>query len=404
MKNDSTPLHWSVMAGSVHLIKELIKRGASINIKDGNGSTPLILASAADDSYEMIKILLENKANPNTPTNDTSFPLHHIAIRDDVEGAQLLINFGAKVNCATGDGDTPIHYAAQIGKTKMVKFLIQNGARADYANHEGMLPIHRSINANHVECTAVLAATVNKDTQTTIPVDELSALDPLIQAVYEEKVDMVRVLLNNKADISKLDAQHMTCLHHVAKNGDMKIAELLIENGAKDILEEEDYQGKTPLLVALDNNHFELAKVLLRVGANINKNDDLGYTALHMATVKNQREIVKFLLKSSAQVDKKTSDGMTAFHLALSMGFNECGLDLAAAGADLETINEEENTPIHTAAKRGSKTWLEILIKKGVDVNAVNAQGQTALDLSRGKPKCTQVLLEAGGKSGKGSE
>ncbi len=70
------------------------------------------------------------------------------------------------------------------------------------------------------------------------------------------------------------------------------------------------------MLVAI-GGHVELAKMLIGLGANLNAKDPIhGWTALMQATFFGQREVAKILLKSGADPTIAANNGCTALDLA----------------------------------------------------------------------------------------
>ena len=91
-----------------------------------------------------------------------------------------------------------------------------------------------------------------------------SGFTPLLFAVREGRLDVVRVLLKAGADVNETDP------------GRRRTPARLRRAGCR-------APGTSPLLVAVTNAHFELAAALLDAGADPNA-DLPGYTALHAIT------------------------------------------------------------------------------------------------------------------------
>ena len=98
------------------------------------------------------------------------------------------------------------------------------------------------------------------------------------------------------------------------------MVELLLQNGAEvDCLNLQCLKF-SPLYGACIKGHFEVAKLLIMHGADVNFKEKGNYFALHMASQEGHYEIVKLLLKNGATVDCLRRDGLTPLHLACSIG------------------------------------------------------------------------------------
>ena len=60
--------------GDLKLVKELLGKGAYVNVRDPDGRTPLTEAIWSNN-VELVKLLLEHGANPNSKKNDGATPL-----------------------------------------------------------------------------------------------------------------------------------------------------------------------------------------------------------------------------------------------------------------------------------------------------------------------------------------
>jgi tetratricopeptide (TPR) repeat protein len=92
-----------------------------------------------------------------------------------------------------------------------------------------------------------------------------------------------------------------------------------------------DPTGRDPVLTAVDNNNFEIVRILAKAGANLNYTD--GPALLLSAVEQNKVEMVKLLLSLGANVNG-TGMGESPLHSALSMNRPELVKVLIAAGAD----------------------------------------------------------------------
>ena len=131
---------------SVNAFSELLKAGASPNIVDAQGNSPLLLAAALDQKGE-IEALLQNGADPNLSlTEDGRFPLL-AAVKDGrKELVELLLEKGADVNKKGPSGYTPLHVACGLkGSVAMAQLLLERRAEVNARDADGNTPLHFAV-------------------------------------------------------------------------------------------------------------------------------------------------------------------------------------------------------------------------------------------------------------------
>ncbi|RMG78487.1 MAG: ankyrin repeat domain-containing protein [Bacteroidetes bacterium] len=121
--------------------KELINKGANVNVRDEFNRTPLHYA-VLKGREDIVKILLKHGANPNVKDNNGSTPLHWAATKGYCEIMKLLLKNKANINERGINGDTPLHYAVDAGNYEAVEFLIKNKADVNIKNDDGNTPFH----------------------------------------------------------------------------------------------------------------------------------------------------------------------------------------------------------------------------------------------------------------------
>jgi ankyrin repeat protein len=207
-----------------------------VNINEGtsdNGNTPLHYAAAFSNS-QIIQFLIDNGADINA-TNNSGFTPLHVALLRVIEDnnntlplIQLLIDEGAHVNTQAESGMTPLDCALVLNKLPAMQLLIDNGADINVTALSGVTPLHQAIKFNNLKA--------------------------------------VTCLIKNGANIDAKDNDGRTPLHWAAVGSntidDSETAELLINNGAH--INIRDNEGKTPLDRALKNDHFKLARLLIK--------------------------------------------------------------------------------------------------------------------------------------------
>ena len=122
-------------------VRELLHRGADVNVRDEDGRTPLFSA-VLGGSVGLVGLLLESGAQINARDKEGWTALHFAAQEHEPEIARLLVARGADVNARDEDGASVLWRAvfSAAGRPEIVQFLLQNGAKDDLANKAGETP------------------------------------------------------------------------------------------------------------------------------------------------------------------------------------------------------------------------------------------------------------------------
>ncbi len=122
-----------------------------IDGKDLFNRTPLFYAITKGkvDKGDIVKLLIENGADPNCLDCWKNTPLHYAAASRHLVIAQMLIdsqNFNPEnINAQNEDGETPLHVAIRKNRLDMVKLLIEKGADLKNINTCGDTPLHVAV-------------------------------------------------------------------------------------------------------------------------------------------------------------------------------------------------------------------------------------------------------------------
>ncbi len=195
------------------------------------------------------------------------------------------------------DGSTPLFSACKKGKAEIVDYLLSE-CHAD-VEHRGLfeVPEDRSVHtvtllwcaavAGKVKVVEVLVrhgADVNSDSDT--------GSTPVRSACFMTHLEIVKLLVHNRADIQKPNYNGGTCLINSVQS--VELCEFLLRSGAN--VNAQDIQNKTALHYAIQEHRLDTAKLLLRYGADPYLESRYKDDALQIACLKGAGEIFHHLV------------------------------------------------------------------------------------------------------------
>ncbi|KAG7278123.1 hypothetical protein CRUP_019433 [Coryphaenoides rupestris] len=106
----------------------------------------------------------------------------------------------------------------------------------------------------------------------------------------------------------------MNVLHYTAQRGFTHTTSLMLD--AKVNMDEVDSQSRTPLHIAVYNNHVEIIRLLLESGCDLDIPDKRQQTALHIAAEHGQQNLVEMMLITGVNLNL-TDKGKTCLEVAV---------------------------------------------------------------------------------------
>ena len=212
----------AILGQDLGRIGYLLEHGADINVRFGDGYTPLV--SAVRFGFDSLAAyLIERKADVNLADASQWTPLMYAAWNDDAEALRLLVSHGAKLDTSGPDGMNALSIATQNSKTKAAAALVDAGAEVNHAAGNG-------------------------------------GYTPLMLAAMAGSEETVELLLKHGAKVNAKNSGGITALMIVAANNQSKIAAALLAAGADAGAKSDD--GRTALSIAQSNNSDALVKLL----------------------------------------------------------------------------------------------------------------------------------------------
>lgn len=163
---------------------------------------------------------------------------------------------------------TPIWVAAVLGHLNVVQKLIQFGANVNFPSDTGSTPLRSTC----FMCRTDARYNLNK---------------------HDIYFDIIKLLIENKAEIERPNHNGGTCLINSIHNYDL--TKFIISKGAD--VDASDHQFKTALHYAIQQGRLEVTKLLLSNGANPMLKTNIGDDALQLCCLGGHLDIFKHLIR-----------------------------------------------------------------------------------------------------------
>lgn len=217
--------------------------------------------------------------------------------------------------------------------------------------------------------------------------DQNSKNELLFKACKEKNnTEIARFLLKNGASLKATDHngfEFWDPLMAAVVNKNPEMTKLFLDFGADIIDKNEDTNNPSRLLIAVENNDFQTAKVLIDHGANVNSYMGifpLVTRPLYEAAKINNTEMAKYIIEHGAAVRNHEWKPLS---YAISQGNLEILQLLINAGANVNVKHPYGDFSIlSVAAHHGNIKAMKLLIKNGANVDAKDIEGKKPLDFA----------------------
>ncbi|KAK0113913.1 hypothetical protein ONS96_014763 [Cadophora gregata f. sp. sojae] len=352
--------------GRISIIEALLKLNPPLQEPCLHGDLPIHCAAMAGMS-EVVDDFIRRGSPVDTEGASGYRPTHHASKKDSIKTMQMLLDAGADRNAKRGGvGGGPLHYAAIHNATECTRLLIQAGAELEQLSSSQYTPlliasIRHSWNAAQVLIHAGGNVNVYEPgTQCT----------PLILASQSGCLEVVELIVKRETDLDFKNLEGENALYLAAKHDHIEIVDILLKSNAKPDADRKGYDG-TPLHWAIVRHFVDVARLLLDYNAELETLNCVFQTPLLVATSVQEWEIAKLLVSKGANVNVKDSIiGVTPLHNASLYGHTELVELLLEKGAEVNATTTEGRTPLLEAALNGNLPTLKLLVGKGADIHA----------------------------------
>src|SRR5437879_6376737 len=320
------------------------------------------LATKRHKTHKMILCLLclfvANLLSASTQTNKSSDAFFTSIQRGALTEVERLLKNGVGANLVDSEGTPALMAATLFGDARMVDLLLQHGADANQPGPSGTTALMWAVpDLAKVRLLVAHGANVNAR-----PENDRTTL--LVAASYPETVDLLRLLLDEGADLRAQDKGGATALALALRSADVEVVRFLVDRG-------------------LDPNALSPA-------------------ARSAALARHDLPTVDYLMsKVPSPIPNVLNVAATWQPAPFIARWIELGADLNATNAA-----QYARTPVMTAvaSETESTDTLKLLLGRGADPNARMTEGESPLDLAiyKGDRAKIKLLEQHGAKRGDG--
>jgi len=269
----NTALHYAMKASNFEIIKTLVNK--KIKVEQLNKKQePAIILINKKTTPEIIELLLE-KHDLNEIYDTDSYKgnlLYFIAMEGNLELLKFILDKGIK-----SYNDNYFYRAVEDNSVEKAKYLISKGFDSKLTDKQLIKLFQRS---NDFEVIKFLIEEVKIDASKNIIIDSFGELNTL---------------------------QHYIDEYYLSDDEKLKIVKLLVDNGAD--INYLDYGKRDAMYYAIKNNNIEIVKLLLNLDSSLEKMSEylLKFTSYHYKELKESIRIstIRFILDNVKNIDLK---------------------------------------------------------------------------------------------------
>jgi len=414
-RNDSfgwTPFLFAANTGNVQVLKLVLEARAQPLVACNNNNTALHVAARAGH-LQAVEYILAKRAEVDAQNENGWTPLMLSTINGHEEVACALMNAFADVLVADSEGMTVAMWAARHGFLGITKTLLARGLDLDVRDCAGLTVMDHA--CEHLELQAAILAMGKLNRR-------------LLEAAIRNDVFAAREALSAGAHVNTVDVDGWSPLLWALKIGSEdaesshEMLKLLVQHGARysdmsaDCIRMEELElgpGHIAMSDALDSTlatteqllsaaksgDWKMVENTLSAGAwpNIQEDGSL-QTPLMWAVINGAPEAAATLVNARALLENRSVLGWTAAHFSVSSKSLETVSALHYLGADYSVPIFAGDFVHHMAARADEDVMVHVLAVGRADPSALNAECDAALQIAArsGCPSALNALLVCG--------
>jgi ankyrin repeat protein len=379
-REGQTALMTAALNGRTEAIRYLIENGADVDAREPFRGQTALMWAAAEGNTGALRVLAAAGADIHARSSG-GFTALLFAVRENrIDAADGLLDLGANVEDVAPDGTTALNIAMLNAYYDLAAVLLERGADPNAPDPRGSA-LHTLAWLHKPGSTWDAAALSSEPETAPRPLGRIAALeiarrllehgaDPDVRVYFREQpftkgLGTTRNLPGLMLGRHYLSYNGATPFYVAARNGDIRLMELLVEYGADGTIP--NAHGVTPLMAAAgldyyegetpgpfvgvpEHERLEAVKLAHSLGNDVNARTDFGeYRMVGTPEFTLMTYPLNFEELANLGVGDFRFDGMTALHGAVISNQPSIVRYLIDAGADVNARNELGWTPLMVA-------------------------------------------------------
>lgn len=406
-----TPLMLAANFGHLDVVKILVGHGAGLNAVDKTFKrTPLILAAMRGYS-DVAKFLLEKGADPKIEDKSKKTALIHASEAGYPDTVKILE--AASTDNKNIDPNQKNSSLATKGERRLESYNQTNPSQSAIIEKSKTDVLSKSQSLNEIDATTekimerwgsgywgkLIQSILHEggDPNTRDPKEGYTALIYVSGTKNDEALPWVNLLLNCRANVNVKSNTGNTAILNACHFDNPRVVSALIGAGAN--VNVRNSKLDTPLTIIckkpdVTRDTVSVVDALLNAGADVDAQNGKGQTALikmcrwHITA--EQFEIVKLLLARGADVNSSVAGNHTLLSIAASSGHLEMVKFFVNHGANIDARTSDGRTPLIQACRMNHIEIAKFLLDRGADSTIRDDQNKTAMTYI--KPESAQHL------------
>ncbi|XP_026196624.1 ankyrin repeat and EF-hand domain-containing protein 1a isoform X2 [Anabas testudineus] len=444
----------------------MLDAGTDPNATNQKTGTTALMEAAKAGSVQLVRAILKKGGNPNALDRKRFTAVHYAAMGGFFEVVQALSAYSADMGVINLEDCTALHYAAATGNANCCKFLAQRGCNPKLKNQEGLLPRQIAKDTGHKAAAKELRKAERqhgKGNKSSVNLlSDLWALtlhdwshecETEIRQAFENKTDTVTtemfisVLEVLRAPVELDQLQTIIAAHDKGKEGCVNINDFIKgvkyikkpfllssympkkkkgEKGGKggkkkgkfvlplpictlpqECMPRRPDGGPPHCMIEMYYNCSDIRRfnrdhppehpIMNDSGWYMEKPEKV-YVSINYCVKSGDLESLDLAFSQGVPVDVQDQFYKTPLMVACSSGNYEVAQYLLSQGADVNAHDQFFWTPLHHAAHAGQVELVELLVEAGANIDAQALSGGTPLmrAIESSRPSCVDFLIKAG--------